>query len=53
MAVAGRGNILSGKALGNWLSAQQDKIVDGFKFENMGTRQGVAVWMLKDAREDD
>ena len=28
MAVAGRGNILSGKALGNWLSAQQDKIVD-------------------------
>jgi putative DNA primase/helicase len=53
MAVAGRGNSLSSVVLGNWLSGQQDKIVAGLRFENMGTRQGVAVWVLKEAEEED
>ena len=51
MAVAGRGGALSGKALGIWLQAHQDRIVDGLYFARMGERQGVAVWALKNAGE--
>lgn len=49
MAVAGRSNTLSSLALGKWLGAKQDRIIDGRRFVNMGTRQGVAVWALKRA----
>ena len=52
MAVAGRGGTLSGKALGMWLQAHQDKIVDGLKFVRMGERHCVAVWALKTAGDD-
>jgi putative DNA primase/helicase len=42
MAVAGRGSTLSGKALGNWLSGQQDRIVDGLSSRTW--EQGRAWW---------
>jgi hypothetical protein len=47
MTVAGRDGMLNAKVLGNWLQAQQDRIVDGLQFVRMGDRQGVAVWALK------
>jgi hypothetical protein len=47
LAVAGRGGALNSRALGNWLSSQKDRIVDGFSFTRMGDRQGVAAWELR------
>jgi hypothetical protein len=48
MAVAGRGGALNGRALGNWLESQKDRIIDGLQFVRMGERQGVAVWALRE-----
>jgi putative DNA primase/helicase len=47
MAVAGRGNALSGIALGKWLGVHRDKIVDDHQFVEMGTRSGAVVWALQ------
>jgi putative DNA primase/helicase len=47
MAVAGRGNTLSGIALGRWLGVHRDKIVDDHQFVEMGTRSGAVVWALQ------
>jgi putative DNA primase/helicase len=46
LVVAGKGGALNSRALGNWLSSQKDRIVDGFCFTRMGDRQGVAAWAL-------
>jgi putative DNA primase/helicase len=46
LAVAGRGGTISARALGKWLGANQDRIVDGLSFKHCGTRQGAAVWSL-------
>ncbi len=46
LTVAGRGGIINNHVLGNWLAAHQSRIVDGARFEQVGTRQGVAVWAL-------
>ena len=48
MAVAGRGGALNGRALGNWLESQKDRIIDGLQFVRMGNRQEVAVWALRE-----
>ena len=46
MTVAGRGSAISGLALGNWIRAAKDRIVEGMRFENMGERRNTAVWRL-------
>ena len=48
LAVAGQGGSISGRALGEWLSKNKDRVVDGWRFEHNGTRQNVAVWALAD-----
>jgi hypothetical protein len=47
MAVCGKGGMLDNRRLGEWLSKNQGRIVDGFCFVRMDYRQGVAVWALK------
>ena len=46
LAAAGRSGAINTRALGNWLSANMRRIVDNGRFEQVGTRQGVAVWRL-------
>lgn len=48
MVVAGRGGAINSRALGEWLSASKDKVVDGARFRQMGTRSNVTVWALVD-----
>jgi len=52
MEVAGRGGALNGRALGNWLEAKQNTIIDGLQFVRMGNRKGVAVWALKEVEQN-
>jgi putative DNA primase/helicase len=49
LVVAGRGGAINSRALGYWLSAHQGRIVDGSRFEQYGTRDGVTVWGLVNA----
>jgi hypothetical protein len=49
LVVAGRGGVINSRALGHWLAALQGRIIDRARFEQFGTRQGVAVWALCDA----
>jgi hypothetical protein len=46
MTVAGQGFSISSPKLGNWISAHKGRIVDGMRFEPMGERRHVTVWML-------
>jgi hypothetical protein len=46
MTVAGQGSSISSRTLGNWLAAHKGRIVDGMRFEQMGERHHVMVWML-------
>ena len=46
VTVAGRGGSINSRALGAWLSTFKDRVADGQRFENRGTRDGVAVWAL-------
>jgi putative DNA primase/helicase len=46
LAVAGQAGTVSGRRLGNWLMANKDRLIDGRKLENCGTRQNFAVWRL-------
>jgi hypothetical protein len=48
LTAAGRGGVINGRALGNWLSAHQGRIVGGARFEQFGMRHGVAVWGICD-----
>jgi hypothetical protein len=47
LAVAAQGGAINSKRLGHWLNAHKDRIVSGFFFQQMGTRQGAAVWSLR------
>ena len=44
--VAGRGGAINNRALGNWLSSNKGRIINGLRFEHMGERGGIAVWAL-------
>ena len=46
LTVAGRGGSINGRMLGHWVSSYRDRVVDGQKFEDRGTRQGAVVWAL-------
>ncbi len=48
LAVGGKGGTLNSRALGKWLLAQKDRIIEGAKFVKIGERQGVALWALRD-----
>jgi putative DNA primase/helicase len=47
LAVAAQGGAINSKRLGHWLNAHKDRIVSGFFFQQMGTRQGAAVWSIR------
>jgi hypothetical protein len=47
IAVAGQGGAINGRRLGKWLAANQNRIVDGVSFQNVDSKQGVAVWVLR------
>jgi len=47
MAVASHGGVINGRRLGKWLSANERRIVDGACFQNIDSKQGVAVWVLR------
>ena len=50
LAIAGHGGAVNSRKLGRWLAANQKRIVDGSCFEQMGTREGVSIWSLRDVR---
>ncbi|HKN27970.1 MAG TPA: hypothetical protein VJY34_08825 [Roseiarcus sp.] len=50
LLVAGKGGQINGRALGEWLSANKDKVVNGAQFKHMGERHSVAVWALVEAQ---
>ncbi len=47
LVVAGRGGALNARALGQWLTARADRIVDGAHFVKVGTRRGVPLWAVR------
>ena len=49
LKVAGAGGEVNSRMLGNWLAKYKDRIVGGLRFEQPGTRDGVAVWQLAEA----
>jgi hypothetical protein len=49
LAIAAQGGAINSKRLGHWLQAHRDRIVSGFSFAQMGTRQGAAVWSVRAA----
>jgi putative DNA primase/helicase len=46
LSVAGRGGTISNRHLGTWLRGHKDRVVGFSHFEQVGTRQGFAVWQL-------
>ncbi|MDO3558278.1 toprim domain-containing protein [Ralstonia pseudosolanacearum] len=46
LTVAGQGGTINSRTLGKWLAAHQDRIVDGMRFQQVGTRSGVALWQI-------
>ncbi len=46
MTVAGRGGALNSNVLGKWVSAHQNRIVDGMRLTQVAKSHGVAVWAL-------
>ena len=49
MTVAGRGGAVNGRALGRWLQARADRIVDGARIVRGELRSGVATWSIGEA----
>jgi putative DNA primase/helicase len=49
LAVAGEGGAISGRRLGKWIGANQNRIVGGFKFVADGVVSGIARWRLVDS----
>jgi hypothetical protein len=47
LSVAGEGGRINGRRLGRWLSAQQGRVVAGYKFMSPSLRGGQAVWVMK------
>jgi hypothetical protein len=48
LAVAGHGGAINGRRLGKWLSSHAGRIINGFRFEHSGNRDGAAMWVLQD-----
>jgi putative DNA primase/helicase len=46
LKVAGQGGALNSRVLGNWLATHKGRILGGLRFEQPGSRQGVALWQL-------
>jgi hypothetical protein len=46
LMVAGQNGVINSKSLGKWLSAHQDRIVDGMKFQKLGKPSGATIWAL-------
>jgi hypothetical protein len=46
LAVAGDHGVINGRRLGKWLSANQNRIVEGMKFVSDGIVTGIARWRL-------
>jgi hypothetical protein len=44
--IAGERGLVNNRRLGRWLSKNENRIVDGRCFQNVGDRSGVAVWQL-------
>ncbi|MGB7976252.1 MAG: hypothetical protein WCF81_18340 [Roseiarcus sp.] len=51
LTVAGRGGSINNRALGQWIASHRDRVLDGQRFEDRGTRQGVAIWALVKVEE--
>ncbi|MGY3551196.1 toprim domain-containing protein [Bradyrhizobium sp. USDA 4469] len=51
LTVAGQGGAINSRVLGKWLAAHQDRIVDGMRFQQVGTRSGVALWQIFETGE--
>lgn len=49
LAVAGEGGAISGRRLGKWIGAHQNRIVNGFKFVADGVVSGIGRWRLVDS----
>jgi hypothetical protein len=52
LAVAGEGGAISGRRLGKWIAAHQNRIVGGMKLVSAGTVAGLARWRLADTEGD-
>jgi hypothetical protein len=46
LAIAGTGGAINTRKLGKWLGEFAGRVVEGFRFDQCGHRQGVAVWAL-------
>ena len=49
--VAGNGGPITSRKLGDWLSANADRVANGHRFTKTGLRHGVAVWTLETGRK--
>jgi putative DNA primase/helicase len=49
LGVAGDGGAISGRRLGKWIAANQNRIVGGFKLVSAGMVAGLARWRLADS----
>jgi hypothetical protein len=50
LAVAGDGGAVSGRRLGKWIAANQNRIIGGLKFMSAGIVAGLARWRLVDSQ---
>jgi putative DNA primase/helicase len=46
LTVAARGGGINSRVLGSWLAKFKDRVGDGWRFEERGTRQAATVWAL-------
>jgi len=51
LVVAGDGGAISGRRLGRWLSAQENRMVEGLSIKRGGKTEGSTFWALHDATE--
>lgn len=49
LAVAGEGGAINGRRLGRWISAHQNRIVDGLRITAAGLSAGRALWQIQRA----
>ena len=49
LTVAGSGNLVDVRRLGNWLGRNKDRVVDGMKIVLAGIRNGTNYWQLLSA----
>ncbi len=47
--MAGSGNLVDVRRLGNWLGRNKDRVVDGMKIVLAGIRNGTNYWQLLSA----